>query len=554
MFAFDGWLFVAGLSLFIYAIRLLEESLKALAGRPFKKYLQRQTAHPLKAIAGGAIVTAILQSSSVVLLITLSFVGAGVLSMRNALAFVLGANLGATFDSWIIAWLGFRFDIGEWSFPLLGIALLGLLFLDKNRIASWWTRFLIGFSLLFIGLAYVKNAFTDDQAINFLSHYVQYSPYWFILLGFLITALIQSSFATMAIALAMLNARQLPLEYAAAMVVGSELGTSIKLLFGAMKGSLDKKRVAWGNFYFNVLSLIVGSFFLIPLIHLLNERFFPGEPLFSLVCFSSFLNLIVTVISFPFLGTMASWLEREINVSQPSKVVSVNSTISSDNPIVMLNVIRHESIDLLKDSMTLNRIALGINGQSTTEKSSFLFRLKKWSKEKASFMEEYRRLKLLQGEQLQRCAELLLEELNPEESDLLSRLIKVLRNITHSTKNIKDIRHNLKELNDTANDELYGLLDHIRKDEMEFYRFAEASLLLIDEGSHVTKEGELEANRSGQQRRIEHALTLLHNHAIKEYEASTLMNIYRELYSSHKAILQTLQDLALNRQDSMDTT
>ncbi|MFM9027255.1 MAG: Na/Pi symporter [Bacteroidota bacterium] len=118
------WTFGAGLSIFIYSISELEGSLKGLTGRPFKKFLHRQTAHPLRAVAAGAFVTALLQSSSVVMLLTLSFVGAGVLSTRNALALTIGSNIGTTFDSWLIALIGFKFDIESFAFPILPLALL----------------------------------------------------------------------------------------------------------------------------------------------------------------------------------------------------------------------------------------------------------------------------------------------------------------------------------------------------------------------------------------------------------------------------------------------
>lgn len=555
MSAFNYWLFLAGLALFIYSVRLLEESLKALAGRPFKKFLQRQTAHPLKAIFAGAMVTAILQSSSVVMLITLSFVGAGVLSTRNALALVLGSNLGTTFDSWIIAWIGFRLDIESWSFPILSIALIGLLFFGNNRPVGWWTRFLIGFSLLFIGLAYMKHAFSEESAVRWLSYFSEYSPYWFIPLGFLLTALIQSSFATMAIALTMLHTGKLPLDHAAAIVVGAELGTSIKFMLGATKGSTDKQRVAWGNFFFNVLSLLCGAFLLLPLIHFLSERIFSQAPLLVLVSFSSLLNLLVILMTYPVLGMIANLLERLVKPGG-GEAFSGDESITADDPQSMLILIRMEAIRLLRETMMLNRRVLGIGTNTHTQTSSELpvrIRIRKWFESGRPFIDDYRRLKMQQGEQLELCADLLREELEPDETDRLNRLITVLRNVTHASKNLKDIRHNLKELKDTANDRLFELSGTLRNEEAEFYTEMERCLqqqLLLQE---INWQLKLEENRTDQERRIAEALSMLHEHAISEYEASTLMNIHRGLYSSHKAILHSFLDLALTRTGSAET-
>ena len=142
----DWWQLLAGIAIFIFAMNLLEDSLKHLAGRPFKKFLQNQTNHKLRAIAGGTIVTAVLQSSSVVLLMVLSFVGAGIMNMRNALAVTLGANLGTTLDSWIVATLGFKVELDAISYPVLAISLLIRVLFPANIQIKHLTHFLICFS------------------------------------------------------------------------------------------------------------------------------------------------------------------------------------------------------------------------------------------------------------------------------------------------------------------------------------------------------------------------------------------------------------------------
>jgi len=371
-----------------------------------------------------------------------------------------------------------------------------------------------------------------------------------VLYGFILTALIQSSFATMAIALAALNAQQLPIAHAAAIVVGAELGTSIKLLFGASKGTPDKRRVAWGNFYFNVLSLIAGTILLFPLIRFLDERVFPHEPLLSLVCFSSVLNLIVILVSYPLLGSMAHWLEKRVSGGAVELQFPESSVRMIDDPGAVLDEVRQESLLLLNRAMRLNREALGIADRPVASRDGLLVRLNNLFSSGVPFIDEYRRLKLQQGELLELCADLLREELTPEETDRLNRLLRILRNITHSSKGIKDIRHNLKELADTANDHLFGLLGSIRADEARFYRMSENALTAMGAEGPADWDFQLAENREGQERRIANALTLLHDHSIKEYEASTLMNIYRGLYSSHKAIIQCLQDLQPVRSDS----
>ena len=135
----------AGIGLFLFAMYLLEESLKNLSGRNFKLFLQRITKNRLGAVAGGAIVTGVLQSSSMVSLMVLAFVGAGVFTMKNAMAIILGANLGTTLDSWLVATLGFKVNIEIAAFPAVCIGGLLLILFSNRKSVKYISFFLLGF-------------------------------------------------------------------------------------------------------------------------------------------------------------------------------------------------------------------------------------------------------------------------------------------------------------------------------------------------------------------------------------------------------------------------
>ena len=148
---------LCGIGMFVYAMHLIENAIRDLSGRRFKLFLQRNTGNKFKAILGGAVVTGFLQSSSLVSLMVLSFVGAGILSMKNALAVSLGANLGTTLDSWVVATLGFKVDIDFIAYPAVGIGGLLLTLFKKFRKLKYLSYFLIGFGLLFIGITFMKQ-------------------------------------------------------------------------------------------------------------------------------------------------------------------------------------------------------------------------------------------------------------------------------------------------------------------------------------------------------------------------------------------------------------
>ncbi|MEO6305419.1 MAG: Na/Pi symporter, partial [Bacteroidia bacterium] len=152
----------AGVGLFLFAMYLIEESLKNISGRNFKLFLQRITKNTWGAVAGGAIVTGILQSSSMVSLMVLAFVGAGVFTMKNALAIILGANLGTTLDSWLVATLGFKTNIEVVAYPAVFMGGLLLILFSKRKSIKYLSYFLFGFGLLFIGLSYMKTAMASQ--------------------------------------------------------------------------------------------------------------------------------------------------------------------------------------------------------------------------------------------------------------------------------------------------------------------------------------------------------------------------------------------------------
>jgi phosphate:Na+ symporter len=158
---FDIWLFLAGLGIFLFGLHYIEQALKKLAGRSFKKFLREQTHNPLKGVFGGAGITAILQSSSVVSLMVMAFVGAGILTMRSALGIIFGSNLGTTFTGWIVALIGFKFDIEGFALPMVAIGgLTVILFANRDQLYNFG-RFVFGFGLLFIGLNWMKGSIEE---------------------------------------------------------------------------------------------------------------------------------------------------------------------------------------------------------------------------------------------------------------------------------------------------------------------------------------------------------------------------------------------------------
>ena len=223
---FDFWKFFAGVGLFLWGMSQLEHAIKELAGRSFKNLLQKSTNTDWKGILIGTLITAILQSSSLVTLMVLAFLGGGMISLRNSLGVVLGANLGTTFTAWIVATLGFKINVADFAFPFLALGTMTYLFMNSRPNLKNSGVFLVGFGLLFLGLDYMKNAIESIAGQVDLTDYLDYGPWVFLLIGTVVTALIQSSSATIVIVLSALNANVIEIQHALAIIIGANIGNT----------------------------------------------------------------------------------------------------------------------------------------------------------------------------------------------------------------------------------------------------------------------------------------------------------------------------------------
>ena len=214
----------SGLGLFLFGMLYLEAQIKIAAGRAFKRIVQNVTATRFKSLLTGLGATAVFQSSSVVTLMTLSLVGAHMMNLGSAIGVIFGSNIGTTVTSWIVALIGFKMDIKVLSYVMIGLGGLGGVLADES--GRWRNYFgmMVGFGLIFLGLEGMKGSFEVFSKEFDLSTYISSSPYWFALIGLAITAVIQSSSASIAIIQSALFTHMVSFEAAAAFVVGANNG------------------------------------------------------------------------------------------------------------------------------------------------------------------------------------------------------------------------------------------------------------------------------------------------------------------------------------------
>lgn len=267
--------FVGALGLFLFGMKLMSDSLQKLAGDKMRGVLSKMTSNRFSGVLTGAGITTLIQSSSATTVMVVSFVNAGLLKLSGAIAVIMGANIGTTVTAWIISLLGFEFNINMLVYPAIAVA-APFLFIEKRKSVG---EFLIGFALLFMGLEALKGGVPDFtlpqysgvlEFIASLSGYGYLSILLFVLIGTILTVVVQSSSAMMAITLVMCAKGLIGFEVAAALVLGENIGTTITANMAAMMANATAKRAARAHLMFNVIGVVWMLVLFYPFLYLIS--------------------------------------------------------------------------------------------------------------------------------------------------------------------------------------------------------------------------------------------------------------------------------------------
>ena len=252
---------LGALGMFLYGMNLMSSGLQKAAGDKLRSFLSAMTSNPAKGVLTGLGVTTVIQSSSATTVMVVSFVNAGLLTLAQAISVIMGANIGTTVTAWMVAWLGFKADISILAVPLM---LLGFLFSNsKKNQRQNIGELIVGFSLLFLGLSFMKESVPDlrqtPEVLEFVTTWASHgfgSVLLFLAFGTILTLVLQSSSATMAITLIMLSMGWIPFHMACAMVLGENIGTTITANIAASIGNTQAKRAAMSHTIFNLFGVI----------------------------------------------------------------------------------------------------------------------------------------------------------------------------------------------------------------------------------------------------------------------------------------------------------
>ncbi len=317
---------LGALAFFIYGMKIMSDGIQRAAGSQLRNILRSMTKNRFLGVFTGFLITALLQSSSATTVMAVSFVNAGLLTLIESAGILMGANIGTTITAWIVSILGFKVQLNVISIPLFAIG-FPMTFIQKGKI-RYWGEFVLGFAILFMGLGFLKDSVPDlkgnPEVLDFLTSFTNWgilSTIFFVFVGTVITVIVQSSSAAMAITLAMCINGWLPFEVAAAMVLGENIGTTITANVAAMVGNREAKRAARIHTIFNLTGVVwmvlLMPFFLEGLTTVLKNispsfdpYTNPDDMTIGLSTFHTAFNIInvVLLIGFiPYLAKLAQW-------------------------------------------------------------------------------------------------------------------------------------------------------------------------------------------------------------------------------------------------------
>lgn len=357
----------AGVAIFLFGMLSLEEGFRAFTGGGLERLLRSTTSSTFHSLGFGMVSTTIMQSSSLVSVITISFLSAGLITLSAGIGIIFGANLGTTTGAWLVAGFGLKVNIAAYAMPMLVFGII-LMFQPSKQLKGLG-YILSGLGFLFLGIHYMKegfDAFSGDIDLSQFSVTGYPGLFLFSLIGIIATVVMQSSHATLVLIITALSVNQISYENALALAIGSNVGTTITAIIGAMSANEAGKRLATAHLIFNLVTGVIAIalvFQLIVLIDWFSAQVGIAEDDYSLklAVFHTIFNLIGVLVMLPFIGKLVTALERII----PEKVPEVDqpkylSGLSADYPGTAVEALRNETIRVYDAALRIIIDGLGL--------------------------------------------------------------------------------------------------------------------------------------------------------------------------------------------------
>jgi phosphate:Na+ symporter len=426
---------IGGLGFFLFGMKFMSEGLRKVASDRLKNILAHLTRNRLGALLMGAGVTALIQSSSAMTVMLVGFVNAGLLTFKQALPVVLGANIGTTFTAWLVSFFAV-FKISHYALPAVGIGFFMMIVARKSAVRQWG-EVLFGFGVLFVGIGFMKDAFepleSSEHILNIMVTFSRH-PVFGVLVGTLITVLLQSSSATIALVQILAFRGLIDLPSAIPIILGDNIGTTITAQIARIGGTTGARRVAWSHTMFNVLGTTYMMFFIYSGIYIrFIEWIIPGEPghgniMAQIALSHSVFNVFNAIVFFPLIPAVEKLIEKMVRPR--GDVVDLEPHYLEkhllENPVIALEQSKKEIVRMLKLAGSALKNAFEIYRTGRLELTRKVAR-----REQA--------VDNLQAEITRYLIDISMEELEKEEAEMIPVLIHSVNDIERIADNAVNI-------------------------------------------------------------------------------------------------------------------
>jgi phosphate:Na+ symporter len=455
----------AGVAIFLFGMLTLEEGIKAFTGGILEKLLRRTTDKLWKSLSFGVISTTLMQSSSLVSVITISFLSAGLISLAAGVGIVFGANLGTTSGAWLIAGLGLRVKISAYAMPMLVFGII--LVFQRSKGLKGGGYILGGLGFLFLGIHHMKEGFEAFRGtIDLTAYAVGGYPgvFLFALIGLVATVVVQSSHATLVLIITALAAQQITYENALALAIGANVGTTITALIGSLSSNVDGRRLAGAHLIFNVTTGLVAVALVYQLtaaVDVLSAHLgiAPDNYTLKLAVFHSLFNGLGIILMLPFINVMVGFLQRVIKprTRTPSQPRYLHRA-TIDLPDTAIEAVRKETLHLLDNASEIIASGLSLRLEDILSDTPIAETIARSQKPLPVNIDEHydHRVKSLYSEIVQFISHAQ-SNMTPEQTDELFLLRAAGRDIVEAIKDTKHLQKNLSRY-------LVSRNEHIRKE------------------------------------------------------------------------------------------
>lgn len=553
----DAKLIIAGIAVFLIGMVFMEDGFKLFSGGLMEKVLKKTTSSVPKAIGAGFVATAIVQSSSLLTIIVISFLSAELISLSGAIGVIFGSNIGTTTTAWIVSSFGVKIKIAQFALPMI---IFGVVFrFNNSKSYQGLGTILVGLGFVFLGIAYMKDGFEVlNNGINLASYAMDgyLGVLVYVLIGSIATVLIQSSSATMALIITALATGQIEYFNALELAIGANVGTTVTAMLGSLSSNENGKRLAIAHLIFNIVTAFVAIVFLYQLASLVT--FLSGvvgissdDYAMQLALFHTIFNVLGILIVAPFTSSLVKFLESifitEENVDRAKYLDDVVVNV----PQAAIEVIRKEVIHLYDNAVEVLSHALSLHRHQYLGCSDMTSVVKHSDKSIHTDINIFydKNIKKLYG-QIIHYATISQTEMNEDQKNKVYELKVSCRDIVESIKSVRELQKNIKIYLNGNNE--------IMKDEYNFLRKEIAETIdainkirNLDDDLDVLSSIELLKQEVDKLDLIQSGKIdeLIRNNLIKKKMATSLINDSSFTYEISKNLIHTASILWIKDSD-----